>query len=44
MLDQFGAVIERHVKRRAVGTFTLPGLLKIKGCASPPRGRWRFSP
>jgi len=30
VLDQLGVVIERHVKRRAVGTFTLPGLLKIK--------------
>ncbi len=30
VLDQFGVVIERHVRRRAVGTFTLPGLVKIK--------------
>lgn len=30
VLDELGSVIERHVKKRAVGTFTLPGLLKIK--------------
>ena len=30
VLDELGRVIERHIKRRAVGTFTLPGLLKIK--------------
>ena len=26
VLDELGAVIERHVRKRAVGTFTLPGL------------------
>ena len=35
VLDQLGVVIERHVKRRAVGTFTLPGLLKIKVVRKP---------
>ena len=35
VLEQLGVVIERHVKRRAVGTFTLPGLLKIKVVRKP---------
>ena len=30
VLDELGIVIERHIKKRAVGEFTLPGLLKIK--------------
>ena len=29
VLDELGIQIERHVKKNAVGTFTLPGLLKI---------------
>ena len=29
VLDELGIQIERHVKKTAVGTFTLPGLLKI---------------
>ena len=41
VLDQLGAVIERHVRRRAVGTFMLPGLLKIKVGASPRPRRAR---
>jgi hypothetical protein len=28
-------VIERHVKKRSVGEFTLPGLLKIKTVKKP---------
>ena len=35
VLDQLGVVIERHIKKRAVGTFTLPGLLKIKVARKP---------
>ena len=35
VLDQLGVVIKRHVRRRAVGTFTLPGLLKIKVVRKP---------
>ena len=35
VLDQLGAVIERRIRRRAVGTFTLPGLLKIKVVRKP---------
>jgi len=30
-------VIERHVKKKAVGHFTLPGLLKIKAVKRPAR-------
>ena len=30
VLDQLGVAIKRNVKRRTVGTFTLPGLLKIE--------------
>ena len=37
VLDELGLVIERHIKRRAVGTFTLPGLLKIKAVRKPAR-------
>ena len=45
MLDQLGVVIERHVKRRAVGTFTLPGLLKIKVVRKPAtKARKMISP
>ncbi|MBU2710286.1 HU family DNA-binding protein [Zooshikella harenae] len=29
VLDELANVIERHVKKRACGEFTLPGLLKI---------------
>ncbi len=30
VLDELGVLIERHIKKPAVGTFTLPGLLKIR--------------
>ena len=30
VLDELAVIIERHIKKRAVGEFTLPGLLKIK--------------
>ena len=29
VLDELVILIERHIKKRAVGTFTLPGLLRI---------------
>ena len=29
VLDELAVAIERHVKKRAVGEFTLPGLMKI---------------
>ena len=45
VLDELGVVIERHVKRRAVGTFTLPGLLKIKAVRKPAtKARKMISP
>ena len=30
VLEELGVLIERHIKKRAVGEFTLPGLLKVK--------------
>ena len=45
VLEQLGAVIERHIKRRAVETFTLPGLLKIKVVRKPAtKARKMISP
>lgn len=37
VLDELSGVIERHVKKRAVGEFTLPGLFKIKTVEKPAR-------
>ncbi len=37
VLDELSVVIDRHVKKRAVGQFTLPGLLKIKTVKRPAR-------
>lgn len=37
VLDELAVVIERHIKKRAVGEFTLPGLLKIKAVKKPAR-------
>lgn len=37
VLDELGNVIERHIRKRAVGEFTLPGLLKIKAVVRPAR-------
>ncbi len=37
VLDELGIIIERHIKKRAVGEFTLPGLLKIKTVKKPAR-------
>ena len=37
VIDELGVVIERHVKKRAVGEFILPGLLKIKTVKKPAR-------
>ena len=45
VLDELGAVIECHVRKRAVGTFTLPGLLKIKVVRKPAtKARKMISP
>ena len=35
VLDGLGGVIERHINKRSVGTFTLPGLLKINAVKKP---------
>ena len=35
VLDDLGIVIERHIKKRAVGHFSIPGLLKIKTVKKP---------
>ena len=37
VLDELSVVIERHIKKRAVDEFTLPGLLKIKSVVRPAR-------
>lgn len=35
VLDELESVIERHIRKRSVGEFTLPGLLKIKATKRP---------
>ncbi|MGA0934711.1 MAG: HU family DNA-binding protein [Pseudohongiellaceae bacterium] len=37
VLDELDTLIERHIKKRGVGEFTLPGLLKIKAVKRPAR-------
>jgi len=37
VLNELGDLIERHIKKRSVGEFTLPGLLKIKTVKRPAR-------
>ena len=37
VLDELSDVIERHVKKRAVGEFVLPGLLKISAVKKPAK-------
>jgi len=37
VLDEMEALIERHIATRSVGTFTLPGLLKVKVVQAPAR-------
>ncbi len=37
VLESLAMIIQRHVKKRAVGQFTLPGLLKIKTVRKPAR-------
>ncbi len=37
VLDELSALIERHLKKRSIGEFTLPGLLKIKAVKRPAR-------
>ena len=35
VLNELGDLIERHIKKRGCGEFTLPGLLKIKAVKKP---------
>jgi nucleoid DNA-binding protein len=37
VFDELSVVIDRHIRKRAVGQFTLPGLLKIKTVKKPAR-------
>jgi len=37
VLDELAVLIERHIKKRAVGEFTLPGLMKVKSVVRPAR-------
>ena len=37
VLDDLSLLIERHVKKGSVGTFTLPGLLKVRKVRTPAR-------
>lgn len=35
VIDELSSIIERHIKKRGVGEFTMPGLLKIKTVKKP---------
>jgi len=35
VIDELEVLIERHIKKRGVGEFTLPGLLKIRSVKRP---------
>lgn len=37
VLDELATLIAQHIDKRSVGTFTLPGLLKIKVVQRPAR-------
>ncbi|MGI9250290.1 MAG: HU family DNA-binding protein [Pseudohongiellaceae bacterium] len=37
VLEELNVLIERHIMKRSIGEFTLPGLLKIKTVARPAR-------
>ena len=37
VFDELTTVVERHIKKGAVGQFTLPGLLKVKTVKRPAR-------
>lgn len=39
VLEELESLIERHIRKRAVGEFTLPGLLKIKAAKRPATKR-----
>ena len=44
VFDELAVLIEEHVGKRSVGTFTLPGLLKIKIVQRPARPARRGVP
>lgn len=35
VFDELADIIERHIKKRAIGSFTLPGLMKIQVTRKP---------
>jgi nucleoid DNA-binding protein len=35
VMDELESLIERHIRKRSVGEFTLPGLLKVKAAKRP---------
>lgn len=37
VLDELGVLINRHIKKRSAGTFTLPGMFKIVTVKKPAR-------
>ncbi|PCH51798.1 MAG: integration host factor [Cellvibrionales bacterium] len=37
VLDELNVIIERHIKKRSVGEFSLPGILKIKTVKKPAK-------
>jgi len=37
VLEEMEALIERHIAKRSVGIFTLPGLMRVKVVATPAR-------
>ena len=37
VVDELSSLIERHVRKRSVGEFTMPGLFKIKTVKRPAR-------
>lgn len=37
VLDELGDIIEGHIKKRAVGEFVLPGLLKVSAVKKPAK-------
>ena len=37
VMDSLSGQIQRHIKKRGPGTFTLPGLLKVKTMRKPAR-------
>ncbi len=37
VIDELSDIIERHIRKRAAGEFTLPGLIKIKTVKKPAR-------